>query len=340
MRAATSGSAAARAARARAALSRWRRTGSTPCTVNPNRRDSSMQCGLAGPDVHGERTRRQAEPGNQVEHQAGAARAQAIVQRRRERLILGEGRPVAVELVQQCISADGAGMSSHSRSVAAPAMTIPWARAGQEPLREARQVPGPAQTRAAEDRDAAMSLATAAGSALMLTAPGPRQPRAPPEPDKLSARERELVTLAAPAPRSPPSCTSASAPSARTWTASGTRPAAAAAPTPPPPCRPTPPDPPARGHRPGPRPAHLADHQPGPAARPAGHPVLRPADEHRTASRRGHPVLQAAALAGAVPLNVDLDIALPVLASTICAALRRRLPGYASATPTHSSGDS
>ncbi len=46
------------------------------------------------------------------------------------------------------------------------------------------------------------------------------------------------------------------------------------------------------------------------------------------------------ALAGAVPLNVDLDIALPVLASTICAALRRRLPGYASATPTHSSGDS
>ena len=39
------------------------------------------------------------------------------------------------------------------------------------------------------------------------------------------------------------------------------------------------------------------------------------------------------ALAGAVPLNVDLDVALSVLASTICAALRRRLPGYASATP-------
>ena len=36
---------------------------------------------------------------------------------------------------------------------------------------------------------------------------------------------------AAPTPRSPPSCTSASAPSARTWTGSGTRPAAAAAPT-------------------------------------------------------------------------------------------------------------
>jgi hypothetical protein len=39
------------------------------------------------------------------------------------------------------------------------------------------------------------------------------------------------------------------------------------------------------------------------------------------------------ALAGAVPLNVDLDVTLSVLASTICAALRRRLPGYATATP-------
>jgi hypothetical protein len=39
------------------------------------------------------------------------------------------------------------------------------------------------------------------------------------------------------------------------------------------------------------------------------------------------------ALAGAVPLNVDLDVVLSVLAHTLCAALRRRLPGYASATP-------
>jgi transposase len=38
-------------------------------------------------------------------------------------------------------------------------------------------------------------------------------------------------------------------------------------------------------------------------------------------------------LAGAVPLNVDLDVALTVLAHTVCAALRRRLPGYATATP-------
>lgn len=39
------------------------------------------------------------------------------------------------------------------------------------------------------------------------------------------------------------------------------------------------------------------------------------------------------ALAGAVPLNVDLDIVLSVLAHTVCAAVRRRLPGYATATP-------
>jgi hypothetical protein len=39
------------------------------------------------------------------------------------------------------------------------------------------------------------------------------------------------------------------------------------------------------------------------------------------------------ALAGAVPLNVDLDVELPVLAPTVCAALRRRLPGYHAATP-------
>src|ERR1700677_549731 len=39
------------------------------------------------------------------------------------------------------------------------------------------------------------------------------------------------------------------------------------------------------------------------------------------------------ALAGAVPLNVDLDVVLSVLAHTICAAMRRRLPGYHTATP-------
>lgn len=39
------------------------------------------------------------------------------------------------------------------------------------------------------------------------------------------------------------------------------------------------------------------------------------------------------ALAGAVPLNVDLDIALSVLAGAVCASLRRRLTGYHHATP-------
>ena len=40
------------------------------------------------------------------------------------------------------------------------------------------------------------------------------------------------------------------------------------------------------------------------------------------------------ALASAVPLNVDLDVVLSVLAGAVCAALRRRLgTGYTTATP-------
>jgi transposase-like protein len=39
------------------------------------------------------------------------------------------------------------------------------------------------------------------------------------------------------------------------------------------------------------------------------------------------------ALAGAVNLNIDLDVVLTVLAGALCAALRRRLPGYTGATP-------
>jgi Transposase DDE domain group 1 len=38
-------------------------------------------------------------------------------------------------------------------------------------------------------------------------------------------------------------------------------------------------------------------------------------------------------LTGAVALNIDLDVVLTVLAHTVCAALRRRIPGYATATP-------
>ena len=39
------------------------------------------------------------------------------------------------------------------------------------------------------------------------------------------------------------------------------------------------------------------------------------------------------ALSSSVPLNVDLDVVLSVLAGAICAAPRRRLPGYHTATP-------
>ena len=70
------------------------------------------------------------------------------------------------------------------------------ARRRDEPLRAARQALGPGRTRAAEERGVAMSLATAAEYALMLTTPGAQQAQAPGL-GKLSARERELVTLVA-----------------------------------------------------------------------------------------------------------------------------------------------
>jgi DNA-binding CsgD family transcriptional regulator len=70
-------------------------------------------------------------------------------------------------------------------------------RRRDEPLRAARQVLGPDRTRAAEERGAVMSLATAAEYALMLTVPGRARPEAPPGPGRLSAREKELVTLVA-----------------------------------------------------------------------------------------------------------------------------------------------
>jgi predicted ATPase/DNA-binding CsgD family transcriptional regulator len=67
----------------------------------------------------------------------------------------------------------------------------------QEPLREARQALGPAQTQAAEERGKAMSLATAAEYVLMLTAADPQPPAAAPGLKALSPRERELITLVA-----------------------------------------------------------------------------------------------------------------------------------------------
>jgi predicted ATPase/DNA-binding CsgD family transcriptional regulator len=72
-----------------------------------------------------------------------------------------------------------------------------------EVLRKARQRLGPAGTRTAEERGAAMSPATAAEYALMLASASPEPPSAAPvsdpasDLDRLSPRERELVTLVA-----------------------------------------------------------------------------------------------------------------------------------------------
>ena len=72
----------------------------------------------------------------------------------------------------------------------------PWlVPRGEKQLRQARQALGPGRAQAAEERGAAMSMETVAEYALMLTDPGP--PRPAPGPGKLSARERELVTLVA-----------------------------------------------------------------------------------------------------------------------------------------------
>jgi len=69
-------------------------------------------------------------------------------------------------------------------------------RRQQEQLRKARQALGPERARAAEERGAAMSRATAAEYALMLTAPDPPAAAALSQ-GALSAREQELVTLVA-----------------------------------------------------------------------------------------------------------------------------------------------
>ncbi|MGD0608326.1 MAG: helix-turn-helix transcriptional regulator [Streptosporangiaceae bacterium] len=81
-------------------------------------------------------------------------------------------------------------------SPAHPDMPEGWFQR-QEPLHEARRALGPDQAQAAEDRGAAMSLATAAEYALMLTTAGPSRPAAPSGTETLSPRERELVTLVA-----------------------------------------------------------------------------------------------------------------------------------------------
>ena len=67
----------------------------------------------------------------------------------------------------------------------------------QEALREARQALGPTQAQAAEGRGRAMSLATAAEYALLLTAVDREPTAVAPGLEGLSPRERELVTLVA-----------------------------------------------------------------------------------------------------------------------------------------------
>jgi DNA-binding CsgD family transcriptional regulator len=72
------------------------------------------------------------------------------------------------------------------------------ARLREKPLRAARQALGPDRARAAEQRGAAMSWATAAEYALLVAEdPGPQQTPAAPGVGTLSARERELVRLVA-----------------------------------------------------------------------------------------------------------------------------------------------
>jgi DNA-binding CsgD family transcriptional regulator/tetratricopeptide (TPR) repeat protein len=74
---------------------------------------------------------------------------------------------------------------------------LPWFEPSwKEQLGQARQVLGSGRVRAAEGRGAAMSLATVAEYALMLTDSSPLQPAAPGS-GQLSARERELVILVA-----------------------------------------------------------------------------------------------------------------------------------------------
>jgi predicted ATPase/DNA-binding CsgD family transcriptional regulator len=84
----------------------------------------------------------------------------------------------------------------HFRQQGIAGQTPEGVRKDQEALSKVRQVLGPGRARAAEERGAAMSLDTAAQYALMLTVPAPPSARAT-DTGRLSARERELVTLVA-----------------------------------------------------------------------------------------------------------------------------------------------
>jgi non-specific serine/threonine protein kinase len=66
-----------------------------------------------------------------------------------------------------------------------------------EPLGRARRALGPPAAQAAEERGAAMTLATAVDFATLMAADDPQKPSRAPGQPPLSARERELVTLVA-----------------------------------------------------------------------------------------------------------------------------------------------
>ena len=70
-------------------------------------------------------------------------------------------------------------------------------RCRQGPLRKAENALGPARTRAAEERGAAMTLQAADEYAALLAIPSPQPPPEAPGLKQLSARERELVALVA-----------------------------------------------------------------------------------------------------------------------------------------------
>jgi non-specific serine/threonine protein kinase len=93
----------------------------------------------------------------------------------------------ALTLWAACVAVD-----RHQGLTDPPWFELRW----EEQLRQAREALGAGRARAAEDRGAEMSLATAAEYALLLTDPGPPQPTALGS-GQLSARERELVRLVA-----------------------------------------------------------------------------------------------------------------------------------------------
>ena len=137
-----------------------------------------------------------------------AARAEDAAACLREALQIADraGLPLAVDNALNCCGYLCAATGRHLEAVTVwAAADAFWkgfagapaqARRRHEALREARRALGPARTRAAEERGAEMSRATAAEYALMLTLPD-RPAAAPPGPAALSARERELVTLVA-----------------------------------------------------------------------------------------------------------------------------------------------